>query len=227
VSRQTSTTPEPPAKRIRSSADTSVDNIEEPIIQTRMREILDKVKEDRPRQLTPFPSTATIMATQVTTTSLGSRTLTDSELLALQIAQQNQAAAMTLSRVEGQGNTVPPGAAVGIPAGGGGRGNLPARGGRGGGGGGGGGPPAVGGGGNPPAGGQPANPAPQVQQNPADRKILGVAPLPFTGERDRAEKFIDSVEDHFLLNHQFTPYHSFCTKITYTLSLLQGPDVAS
>jgi Retrotransposon gag protein/Zinc knuckle len=54
-----------------------------------------------------------------------------------------------------------------------------------------------------------------------------VTPLPFTGERDRAEEFIDAVEDHFLLNHQFTPYHSFHTRIAYTLSLLQGPDVAS
>ena len=92
------------------------------------------------------------MATQVATTSLGSRTLTDSELLALQIAQQNQAAATALSGVGGRGNTMPPGAVTGIPAGGGG-GGLPT--GRGGG-------PPAGGGGNPPAGGQPANPAPQV-----------------------------------------------------------------
>ena len=119
------------------------------------------------------------MATQVTTMSLDSRMLTDSELLASQIAQQNQAAATTLSGVGGRGNTVPPGAVVGIPAGGtgnptrGGGGNLPtgARGGAGGpppggegnpagrGGGGGGG----GGGGNPPVGGQPANPVPQAQ----------------------------------------------------------------
>ena len=191
------------------------------------------MKEERPKQLTPFPSVATVMATQVATMSLGSRTLIDSKLLALQIAQQNQATAATLSRVGGRGNTVPPGAVIGIPArGGGGGGDPPTRGGGGGGGGspagGGRGPPAAGGGGgNPPAGGQPANPAPQVQQNPADGKILGVTPLPFTGERDRAEEFINAVEDHFLLNHQFTPYHSFRTKIAYTLSLLQGPDIAS
>jgi hypothetical protein len=128
------------------------------------------------------------MATQVATTSLSSRTLTDSELLALQIAQQNQATAATLSGVGGRGNTVPQGAVVGIPARGGrGTGGNPPAGGGGGGGGpppGGGGPPAAGGGGNPPVGGQPANPAPQAQQNPADGKILGVTPLPFTGERD-------------------------------------------
>jgi hypothetical protein len=207
ASRQASTAPEPPTKRVRSSTDTSVDDIEEPIIQTRTREVPHEMKEERPKQLTPFPSVATVMATQVATTSLGSRTLIDSKLLALQIAQQNQATATTLSRVGGRGNTVPPGAVIGIPArGGGGGGDPPTRGGGGGGGGspagGGRGPPAAeGGGGNPPAGGQPANPAPQVQQNPADGKILGVTPLPFTGERDQAEEFINAVEDHFLLNH--------------------------
>jgi hypothetical protein len=72
-----------------------VDDIDEPIIQTRTREVPQEIKEEQPKQLTPFPSAATIMATQVATTSLGSRTLTDSELLAIQIAQQNQATAAT------------------------------------------------------------------------------------------------------------------------------------
>jgi hypothetical protein len=83
VSRQVSTAPEPSAKRIRRLTDTLVDDIEEPIIQTRTREVPDEVKEDRPKQLTPFPFTATIMATQVATTSLGMRTFTDSIIVNL------------------------------------------------------------------------------------------------------------------------------------------------
>ena len=117
-----------------------------------------------------------------------------------------------------------------MPPQGGERGGPPA-GGRGGGnpagGGGGGNPTGGGGGGNPPGGGgQPPN---QGQQNPppnpADGKILEVTPLAFTGERARAEEFINAIEDHFLLNHQFTPYHSALTRIAYTLSLVQGPEV--
>ena len=38
---------------------------------------------------------------------------------------------------------------------------------------------------------------------------------------------MDVIEDHFLLNHQFTPYHSALTRIAYTLSLIQGPEVNS
>ena len=117
-----------------------------------------------------------------------------------------------------------------MPHQGGGRGGPPAGGGGNpaGGGGGGGGNPG-GGGGNPPGGGgQPPN---QEQQNPppnlADGKILGVTPLAFTGDRARAEEFMDAIEDHFLLNHQFTPYHSALTRIAYTLSLIQGPEVNS
>ena len=110
-----------------------------------------------------------------------------------------------------------------MPPQGGERGGPPA-GGRGGGnpagGGGGGNPTGGGGGGNPPGGGgQPPN---QGQQNPppnpADGKILEVTPLAFTGERARAEEFINAIEDHFLLNHQFTPYHSALTRIAYHIS---------
>ena len=150
--------------------------------------------------------------------------------------------ATALSGTGGQGYIPPQGGGRGgPPAGGGGEGN-PTRGGGGGNptGGGGGNPTRGGGGGNPtrgegggggnPAGGggQPSN---QGQQNPppnpADGKILGVTPLAFTGERARAKKFIDAIEDHFLLNHQFTLYHSALTRITYTLSLVQGPKVNS
>jgi hypothetical protein len=162
------------------------------------------------------------MATQVATTSTRTHTIEDSELLAQQIEQQQRTATTTaLSGTGGQGN---------IPPQGGGRGGPPT-GGRGGGnpaGGEGGGNPTRGGGNPPGGGGQPPN---QGQQNPppnpTDGKILGVTPLAFTEERARAEEFIDVIENHFLLNHQFTPYHSTLTRITYTLSLVQGPKVTS
>ena len=111
-----------------------------------------------------------------------------------------------------------------MPPQGGGRGGPPT-GGRGGGnpaGGGGGGGNPPGGGGQPPNQGQ-QNPPP----NPTDGKILRVTPLAFTGERARAEEFINMIKDHFLLNHQFTPYHSALTRIAYTLSPVQGPEVNS
>ena len=155
------------------------------------------------------------MATQTATTSTGTRTIEDSELLAQQIEQQQRAATATaLSGTGGQGNMPPQGGGRGGPPTGGG--SNPA----GGGGGGGGNLPR--GGGQPPNQGQ-QNPPP----NPADGKILGVTPFTFTGERARAEEFIDAIKDHFLLNHQFTPYHSTLTRIAYTLSLVQGPEVNS
>ena len=162
------------------------------------------------------------MATQVATTSTETRMIKDSELLTQQIEQQQRAATATaLSGAGGQGNMPPQGGGRGGPPTEGG--GNPAREG------GGGGNPTGNGGGNPPGGGgQPPN---QGQQNPppnpADGKILGVTPLAFTGERARAKEFIDAIEDHFLLNHQFTPYHSALTRIAYTLSLVKGPEVNS
>ena len=156
------------------------------------------------------------------TTSTGTRTIEDSELLAQQIEQQQRAATATaLSGTGGRGNLPPQGGGRGgPPAGGGGN---PA-----GGGGGGGNPGGGGGGGNPPGGGgQPNQGQQNPPPNPADGKILGVTPLAFTGDRARAEEFMDAIEDHFLLNHQFTPYHSALTRIAYTLSLVQGPEVNS
>ena len=86
---------EQPAKRVRSSTDTSIDEIDDLTSQLRIRPVPDDVKEDQPRQLTPFPSTATVMATQATTTSTGTRTIEDSELLTQQIEQQQRAATTT------------------------------------------------------------------------------------------------------------------------------------
>ena len=104
------------------------------------------------------------------TTSTGTHTIEDSELLAQQIEQQQRAATATaLSGTGGRGNMPPQGGGRGGPPTGGRGGGNPARGG--------------GGGGNPPrGGGQPPN---QGQQNPppnpTDGKILRVTPLAFTG----------------------------------------------
>ena len=65
------------------------------------------------------------MATQATTSTLGSWTDIDSELLALQIAQQNQATATALSGAGGQGNTIPVGSRGSNPTEGGGGGDPP------------------------------------------------------------------------------------------------------
>ena len=163
-------------KRIHSSTDTSIDKIDDLTSQLRIRPVPDDIKEDQPKQLTPFLSTATAMAT----TSTGTHTIEDSELLAQQIEQQQRAATATaLSGTGGRGNMPPQGGGRGgPPTGGRGEGNPT-------GGGGGGGNPARGGGGggNPPGGGgQPPN---QGQQNPppnpTDGKILRVTPLAFTG----------------------------------------------
>jgi hypothetical protein len=165
------------------------------------------------------------MATQ----TLSTRTLSDSERLAQQLAQTTLTTTTTLSGVGGRGTTQP------APQGGGSGGNpggSPGGGNPGGGnpgnpgGGNPGGNPGGGGGRNPPpAGGQPAG----QQAAPAihGERLMGAPPVHFEGDRTRAEEFIDEVTDHFLLNHQHIPFQSAITRVAYTLSHVKGPQTAT
>ena len=92
------------------------------------------------------------------------------------------------------------------------------------GGGGGGGPPHGGQpGGNPP-GGQPAPQQPIAQA--ADLRAMGTPPQPFTGNRDEAEDFIDSLLSYFQVNRGVPGFESPIRRVAMALTHIQGPDTA-
>jgi hypothetical protein len=190
------------------ASDTSTDNIKEPQEPTRTQEIPKDVKDRTWTTLTFQESQREAMAMQ----TLSSRTLSDSERLAQQLAQTTLATTTSLSGVRGRGTTQP------VPQGGGSGGNP--RGNPGGG------NPGGGGGGNPPpGGGQPAGQ--QAAPTAHGERLMGAPPVHFEGDRTRAEEFIDKVTDHFLLNHQHIPFQSAITRVAYTLSHVKGPQTAT
>ena len=98
----------------------------------------------------------------------------------------------------------------------------PSGGGSGGGGGGG-----SGGGAGPPPG-QPA-PAGQGQapiQAAADIKAMGNLPHKFTGDRTKADDFIEEVKAYFRVNEDIAGFNSPIKKVTFTLTLIKGDEVA-
>jgi len=95
-----------------------------------------------------------------------------------------------------------------------------------------GGPPSGGSGGlggNPP--GAPVPPAPaQGGQQPiaqaADVKSMGGLPQVFTGDHLIADDFIKEVKGYLRLNQDVAGYNSPIKKVTLTLTLMKGPQVA-
>ena len=71
-------------------------------------------------------------------------------------------------------------------------------------------PGGGGGGGGPPHGGQPGGqPAPQQPiAQAADLRVMGTPPQPFTGNRDEAEDFIDSLLSYFQVNRGVPGFES-------------------
>jgi hypothetical protein len=109
---------------------------------------------------------------------------------------------------------------------------YPAGGGRGGGGGpgGGGGGGGSGGGGGPPPG-PPAMPlAPGQGQVPvavaADVKSIGERPQIFDGDHTKADNFIKEVKAYFRVNEDMAGFNSPIKKVTFTLTLIKGDEVA-
>ena len=95
-----------------------------------------------------------------------------------------------------------------------------------GGGGGGGGGGSSGGAGPPP--GQPA-PAGQGQAAipaAADIKAMGNLPHEFTGDRTKANKFIEEVKAYFRVNEDIAGFNSPIKKVAFTLTLIKGDEVA-
>ena len=89
--------------------------------------------------------------------------------------------------------------------------------------GGGGGPP--GGGGGPPGSGGPAA-AQQPIAPTADVKAMGSLPQIFTGDRSKADNFIEEVKGYFWLNGDVASYNSPFKKVTFTLTLIKGMEPA-
>ena len=52
---------------------------------------------------------------------------------------------------------------------------------------------------------------------------MGALPEIFSGDRDTADKFIESLKNYFQLNHAVTQLQSNKTKITLPLRCIQGP----
>ena len=87
-------------------------------------------------------------------------------------------------------------------------------------GGGGGGPPHGGQPGGNPLGGQPAPQQPIAQA--VDLCMMGMPPQPFTGNRDKAEDFIDSLLSYFWVNRGVPGFESPIRRVAMALTHIQG-----
>jgi hypothetical protein len=86
----------------------------------------------------------------------------------------------------------------------------------GGGGGGGGGPAPV-----PPT----TNPAAPVAPA-ADVRSMGTLPAIFTGDRTKAQDFLDELQSYFRANQGVAGFNSFIQRVSIALTLIKGPVVA-
>jgi len=110
-------------------------------------------------------------------------------------------------------------------------GGGPPGGGDGGGGNGGGGPPQ-----GPPGGlldgGDPGPTGPNLPTNlrpvpcANDAKAMGELPDIFTGDRTKAEAFIDQLNHYFLLNLDVPGFNSLIKKVALAITLIKGADIA-
>ena len=90
----------------------------------------------------------------------------------------------------------------------------------------GGGPP----GGSPPGGGPPGGAGPGADLVPVaiagDVKTMGSLPQIFTGDCTRADDFIEEVRGYLRLNQDVAGFNSPMKKVSLTLTLIKGPEVA-
>ena len=90
----------------------------------------------------------------------------------------------------------------------------------------GGGPP----GGSPQGGGPPGGAGPGADLIPVaiagDVKTMGSLPQIFTGDRTRADDFIEEVRGYLRLNQDVAGFNSPMKKVSLTLTLIKGPEVA-
>ena len=91
-----------------------------------------------------------------------------------------------------------------------------------GGGGGGGG----GGGAGPPAQPQPAGQGQAPISVAADVRTMGEKPAIFTGNRTKVDDFIEEVKAYFRVNQDVAGFNSPIKKVTFTLTLIKGDEVA-
>ena len=82
-------------------------------------------------------------------------------------------------------------------------------------------------GGGPP----PGQPAPTGQGQAAvpaaaDIKVMGNLPHKFTGDRTKADDFIEEVKAYFCINEDVAGFNLSIKKVTFTLTLIKGDEVA-
>ena len=88
-----------------------------------------------------------------------------------------------------------------------------------------------GGGGGGEGGPPPGQPAPVGQGQAAipaaaDIKAMGQLPREFTRDRTKADDFIEEVKAYFRVNEDVAGFNSPIKKVTFTLTLIKGDEVA-
>ena len=81
------------------------------------------------------------------------------------------------------------------------------------------------------AGPPPGQPAPMGQGQAAipavaDIKAMGNLPHEFTGDRTKADDFIEEVKVYFCVNEDVAGFNSPIKKVAFTLTLIKGDEVA-
>ena len=60
----------------------------------------------------------------------------------------------------------------------------------------------------------------------ADVRTMGEKPAIFTGNRTKADDFIEEVKAYFCVNQDITGFNSPIKKVAFTLTLIKGDEVA-
>jgi hypothetical protein len=60
----------------------------------------------------------------------------------------------------------------------------------------------------------------------ANVKVMGVIPEKFNGNHQQAENFLEKIKQFLHLNQDVPGYNSPIKKVAFTLTLMEGPEVA-
>jgi len=167
---------------------------------------MSSTQVQQPSTLTQQPSSAPVSGTGGTTSS-ETTAPASSSLAAAATGTPASINAKFRASLRRYTNPLPPGGPPG-GSGGGGRGSGPPAG-----------PP------QPPLG-QPGAGGQAPVAVPADVKAMGGLPAAFNGDCLRADDFIKEVKGFLRLNQDVAGYNSPIKKVTFTLTLMHGPQIA-
>ena len=180
------------------------------------RTLDEQIRNSPVNIVTPLPTASVTTNTPIQTAVPGLTQTTLQPIMATQTTTLPTSTATTIQKKASIKATTSPAALKGHfdkalrrDGGGGGRG-----GGSGGGGGG------TGGGGHPAP--QPQQPIPAA----ADIKAMGKLPEIFGGNREQADDFIEAIKGYLRLNQDIAGFDSPIKKVAFTLTHMQGPEVA-